>query len=209
MKTNFVRLPAAAAFLVLASCATAPKSEIPAGAVNQARWETKLRVKDLRKDKSHSVSADVIGERGGSMRMEVTAILGYPVASYVMSDGGFRCAVYPEKKFYEGPIGERALQPVLKVPVSPVILRMLAFDEPLGGSQWKCSGGTAAQPEKCESAALGTKISWQREGAVRKIRIEAPGYEMDWAFGAPRTDVQLQESTFRLEAPKGFKVIRL
>lgn len=191
------------------SCTSAPKKEVPMGAIVQARWETKLRVKDLKKEKTNSVSVDVLGKRGGPFRMEASAILGYPVASYVMDQSGFKCAVYPEKKFYEGNLSEEALQPLLKVPMSPVVLRQIAFDEPLSGSVWKCAKGADGHVESCVSAASQTKVAWKREGANRSVRIEAPGFEMDWVFGLPQTDVQFKEGTFHLEAPQGFKVIRL
>lgn len=196
--------------LIFSSCTSAPKKETPAGAsVRQARWETKLRVRDLKRDKTNTVSVDVLGRRNGPLRMEASAILGYPVASYVMDQNGFRCAIYPEKKFYEGGLSETALQPLLKVPLSPVVLRQIAFDEVLSGGDWICARGAGGRPDACTSAALQTKVQWTREGVGRAVRVEAPEYELDWVFGAPQTDVQFKEATFQLEAPKGFKVIRL
>lgn len=191
--------------LFLAACAGTPKA--PIEAVNVAHWETKMRLKDLEKNKSHSLSVDVLGERGGAMRMDATAILGYPVASYVMTPEEFRCAVYTSKAFYQGPVTETALRPLLKVPMSPVVLRQVAFDEPLSG--WKCTRGADGKVQSCESAVTRVSATWKREGAHRVVSFKGPGFEMEWAFGAPRTDVQLKDSAFVLEAPRGFRVIRL
>lgn len=194
--------------LFLMSCAS--KAPRPQGASFQkARWETKLRVRDLERDKTQSLSVDVLGERGRALRLEASAILGIPVASYVMNPEGFQCAVYPKKIFYEGGLSENALEPLLKFPLSPTVLNHVAFDEPLRGGDWRCMNGPDGLVVSCASAGKGLKVAWNRKEDEKIVRIESAKFQMDWVFNDPKTEVQFKEGTFRLDVPSGFRVIRL
>ncbi|MBX2987896.1 MAG: hypothetical protein KF802_08355 [Bdellovibrionaceae bacterium] len=192
----------------LAACSTSPKKAV-SGPIDKARWETKMRVKDLSRNKSQSLSVDVLGEKTGPLRLEATAIMGYPVASYVMDQQGFRCAVYPQKQFYEGPLTENALRPLVKIALSPQILRHIAFDEPIRGTDWVCQAGEDRLVSECRSARRGLTIAWNRHESGKTVKVRGAEFEMDWAFDHPQTEVQFKDGTFRLETPSGFKVIRL
>lgn len=196
------------AVLALVSCTSKPPRPFDAK-MTKAQWETKLRVKDLAKDKTQSLSVDVLGERGSNLRLEASAILGYPVASYVMNREGFQCAVYSKKVFYEGGLSETALEPLLRLPLSPTVLSRVAFDEPIRDRGWSCANGQDGLVASCESASRGLKVVWNRKDEAKTVRIEGATFQMDWVFNEPRTEVQFKDDTFRLKVPKDFRVIRL
>jgi len=164
------------------------------GSFARAQWETKLQLRDIAKDKTNNLSVDVLAERNGPMRMEASAVMGIPVASYVMDRSGFRCAVYSSKTFYEGSLNEQALKPLLHLALSPVVLSRVVFDEPLHGSDWKCNAGSDGFVADCESASRKIKIAWHREEASREVH---------------KTEVQFKPETFKLSPAPSFKLIRL
>ncbi|HRO66023.1 MAG TPA: hypothetical protein PL182_00510 [Pseudobdellovibrionaceae bacterium] len=195
-----------ATFLVL-GCQTAPKA-VDASA-DELQWESRLRIKDVKKNKTQSVSADVLARKSsGEIRIEMSS-LAIPLASYVMDAKGFSCALYRQKAFYEGPLKENALQPLLRMPLSPVLFRQMLFDRPMSGGDWACKKGADGLVASCSSAQRQLAVVWERKPESRTVRVTHPGFEIHWVFNPPSTEVQFKENTFRLEAPRGFKVIRL
>lgn len=192
----------------LTACASTPKkitSDFP-----QARWDTKMRITELAKEKTQAVNVAVMGVRKGPIRLEASAIMGIPVASYVMNEKGFRCAVYGSQKvFYEGGLSENSLKPILRFALSPVILKNIIFDEAITGGDWKCARGQDGLVTECRSQSRKMGVSWARIGVLRSVKVLAPGYQLDWDFGVAQTEVQFKDSTFTLEAPNGYRVIHL
>lgn len=200
-------LPIAISFLLLA-CATKPRPESPL--VNKGRWESKVKIIDLdRGGAVHSLSVDILGEKRGPMRLEITALLGLPVASYVMDSNQFRCAVYRQKKFFVGPLDKAALRPVLKYPVSPDIIRSVTFDLPMEDKSWICKADDAGLVSECVSPVDQIKMQWKRDGRRKTVLVQGPGFKMDWFFEAPSEENQFRPGLFELEPPPGFKVIQL
>lgn len=211
MMHKMFRLAVVSLSLVLiAGCATSKKQEPPPPDLpEKARWETSLRVRDLRADRGQSLTVAVLGERSGRLRLEASAVMGVPVASFVLSGDEFRCAVYQKKTFYRGKADEAALEQLIRLPLSPRLLHEVMFEVPPKGSDWTCRYTTEKRLEECSSERGKTQVQWRRNGDERTIRINGPGYEATWAFAKPRTEVQFKDETFRLEAPAGYRLIQL
>lgn len=199
---------AALSFTFVVGCATKPKEEKAPPIPEKARWESSLRVKDLRADRGQSLSVAVLGEREGRLRLEASAIMGVPVASFVLNGDEFRCAVYQRKSFYQGKAEANALEPLLRLPLSPRLLHEVMFEIEPRGSDWRCQS-QQGRLEKCSSEKAKIQVLWERSGDERTVRIHGPGYEATWAIAKPRTEVQFKDETFRLEAPAGFRRIQL
>lgn len=199
---------AAVTLFFLAGCATTKKEEKAPPVPDKARWESSLRVKDLRADRGQSLTVAVLGERDGRLRLEASAIMGVPVASFVLDNDQFRCAVYQRKSFYQGKAEANALEPLLRLPMSPRLLHEVMFEIQPRGSDWTCQS-QQGRLEKCSSEKAKIQVLWERKGDERTIRIHGPGYEATWAIAKPRTEVQFKDETFRLEAPAGFRLIQL
>lgn len=189
---------------VMASCATAPKAPVSFSGVDKARWETKIKVKDLKNEKTQSVSLDLLGEKNGRLRMEATALMGFPVASYVLSGDEFRCAVYNQKRYYEGPANAESMRTLLKVDLSPALFREIAFEQEPAG--WACRKD-AVGVQACTKGDMA--VTWERVAGGKKVHIASPQFEIDWVFGAPKTEVQVKQDSFNLVPPQGFQIIRL
>lgn len=192
---------------ILSACATKPPA--PAILIEKGRWESSLKIRDLNRGALHSVSVDILAERKGPFRMEVSALLGFPVASFVMDEGVFRCAVYQQKNFYKGPVSKEALRPVMKIPLSPEIFRAITFDLPVTEKGWTCGRDVTGSVTECVSEADQIKINWKRIDGRKQVLVQGPGFNLDWFFQAPRMETQFKPGSFNLEAPNGFKVIQL
>lgn len=205
------RLIGAIFFLFLVGCASrAPKTAATPTRVQKAHWETKAQVRDLKNDKTHSLSIDVLGEKGVALRIEATAAMGVPVASYVMNQNGFRCLIPQKKTFYQGPLKGEGLKVTLNVPLAPEVLPAIAFDEPLGGPEWSCRNDRYGFIESCTDSSRKVSIHWSdRDGAAKKVSLKGPQFEMEWIFPRPRTEVQFRPQVFEIRPPAGYKIIQL
>jgi len=205
-KKIFLNLSGLVAVHFLISCQSFPTA--PSGSFQKAKWETKAQIKDLRSNKNHSVSIDIAAVKGEKMRLEVSATLGYQVASVVINRQGYRCAVYPEKKFYYGSLSDRGLSEVLNVPVSPRALFSIAFDESSLGNGWSCEKDAENLLTKCLQASAGMTVEWvKRSEGTKLVKITSPKVEMNWFFKSPEVEFEEKEELFSLNPPEGFQVI--
>ena len=197
-----------AAAVLLNACATT--KTVPEGTYQKAQWETKALVKNLKENKSQSINIDILAIKNQRVRFDVTAILGYQVASLVMSPKEISYAIYPEKKFYYGKSSERAMERIIGLPLHPMNLSYIAFDEPVRGIGWACEMDMTGFLAKCENKAKGITVLWKdRIEGSKKVVITAPQFEMQWLFKPVQTEVQFKPETFTLKQPEGFKAIQI
>lgn len=193
--------------VLLSGCATKTVRE---GAFQKAEWETKALVKNLKENKTQSLNIDIYAIKNEKARLEITAILGYQVASLVMSPADISYAIYPQKTFYYGKNSERAFRRIIDLPLHPMNLANIAFDEPVRGPGWKCTLAIDGFLAECGNAQRQMKVTWgERKEGRKKVVIIAPQFEMQWQFSAPQTEVQFKEDLFTLRQPSGFKAIQI
>lgn len=193
--------------LFLSGCVTKTVKE---GSFQKAQWETKALIKNQKENKTQSLNIDIFAIKNERARFEITALLGFQVASLVMSPSEISYAVYPQKAFYYGRNSERAFVNVIGMPLHPMNLTNIAFDEPVRGPGWKCGLDPAGLIYQCENLAKKTRVEWlDRKEGQKKVVITAPQFEMQWLFSSPKTEVQFKSDLFTLRQPQGFKAIQL
>ncbi|MFM6928250.1 MAG: hypothetical protein ACKOX6_07285 [Bdellovibrio sp.] len=196
------------AVLFVSACATT--KTVSEGPQQKAQWETKALIKNLNENKSQSVNIDILAIKHQRVRFDVTAMLGYQVASLVMSPKEISYIIYPEKKFYHGKSSERAMEKVIGLPLHPMNLANIAFDEPVRGTGWGCEMDMAGLLSKCENKIRAITVLWKdRSEGGKKVVITAPQFEMQWLFKPVQTEVQFKPETFTLKQPEGFKAIQI
>ena len=193
--------------LVISGCATKPKTT---GPLQQAQWETKALIKDLKTNKNQTLNIDIYAVKNDRARIEISALMGFQVASLVMDHKDISYAIYPQKRFYYGANSEAAFSRVINLPLHPMNLINVAFEEPVRGSGWQCTKDQAGQLSSCLNAERKMRIVWSgRADGAKKVVITAPQFEMQWAYEAPQTEVQFKPELFTLRQPKGFKAIQI
>ncbi|MGZ3785098.1 MAG: hypothetical protein ACXWQX_12405 [Bdellovibrio sp.] len=192
----------------LAGCVTKPvKTD---GRYQKAEWETKALIKNLRENKNQSLSIDIYAIKDSKLRMEVSALMGFQVASMVMTPQEISYIIYSQKYFFHGRNSERAFSHFLTLPLHPMNLANIAFDEPIKGPGWSCSSNTLGLPSHCENIQKDIRVTWSdRTQGQKKVLIAAPQFEMQWQFSVPKTEVQFKEDLFNLKQPSGFKAIQI
>ncbi|MEK2689612.1 hypothetical protein [Bdellovibrio sp. GT3] len=195
------------AALLLNACATKPVVE---GPLVKAEWQTKAMIRDMKANKSQSVSIDMLAIKNQRVRLDVTAIMGFQVASLVMSPKEIAYAIYPRKEFYYGKNSEKSIERIIGLSLHPMNLANIAFDEPVRGPGWTCEQDISKLIKSCENQQRSIRVDWKdRTEGQKKVVITAPQFEMQWLFKAPQTEVQFKPETFTLKQPDGFKAIQI
>ena len=193
--------------ITLSGCVTKTVRE---GAYQKAQWETKALIKDEKHNKTQSLNIDIYAIKNDRARLEISALLGFQVASLVMSPTEITYAIYPQKSFYYGRNSEQAFARMIDLPLHPMNLTNIAFEEPVRGSGWKCELDSAGYLSQCENKSRALQIVWSdRQEGKKKVVITAPQFEMQWQFSAPQTEVQFKSELFTLKQPAGFKAIQI
>lgn len=191
---------------ILSGCQTQPVQK--SGTFQKAKWETVAQINEIKRNKSHRVSIDILAVKNEKMRMEVTATLGYQVASVLINRDGFKAAIYPQKKFYQGSLGDRSFAEVLRVPVSPRALFSIAFDEMITGPGWSCEKDMDASPKKCFHSNAQIEVEWQKKtDGTKLVKIISPKVEMNWFFKNPNPTFEEKPELFSLNVPQGYQII--
>lgn len=200
---NFLLLTAAA-FAI--GCQTKPVAN--SGSFQKARWESIAQINDLKKNKNQRLSIDILAVKNEKIRMEVSATLGYQVASILLNREGFKAVIYPQKKFYQGAAHERSIWQTLHVPVTPKALFAVMFDEPINGNNWVCEKNQNGLPELCVQRQMQIKVEWVRnENGTKVVKISSPNVDISWYFKNPEINFLEKPEMFILNAPQGYQTV--
>ncbi len=194
-------------FLVLCGCVTSAK-------VNHFKSQpliidTKVQIKDVRKDETQSAKIQIVLLTDQAIRMEVTALFGYPVASIVITPDKIQLALHTSKKFIDGPFSARTLYPVFKQNINPRILWNTIHNRNLASADFKCRNDENGRALNCAGPEA-INIDWTYEDAFkRRIVISNPQFEMIWVFKDQSTLAATQNETFVLKKPEEYQLIQI
>ena len=190
-------------------CASSSKKEAGSPGVG-VKWETKAQVRDFKNNKNNVLNIDIVAVKNSVLRMEVSATLGYPVASYLATSKSVKLAIYPQKKFYFGANTERALVPILGFPLDPNVFQSIVYDTAI--RNWICVAGDDGLVVSCKRTTKNGEVVvvWQeRKDNSKRVVIHGPQFEMQWVFQNSTQLNPVSAEIFKLEAPAGYGVIPL
>ena len=164
----------------------------------------------------NSVSIDIFLKRNETIRLEVSALLGYPVGSLLMTRSLLQCAVHPQKYFIQGPFASRTLKPLFKQDIDPLILWSVIHAEDLKTHGFQCDKLTL-NIEICRNPQFTVEIEQRgqlnSEGlsvrGQKKITLENNNIKMIWVFKSQEVLNVSQSETFVLQRPKEYKLITI
>lgn len=154
------------------------------------------------------ITADIIAQRPGNLRIEVISSLGMHLASFVMNDSKFILALPTQRKFHEGVPGPKSLKPLTPVELDPRWLVSFLFDTAPSGGGWKCV--TEKGFLKTCSQHDG-KLKFEvlnREMSRRTIKFFSAKSTIEMELKNFQPNVQVEKTTFEVIRPEGFDAIR-
>lgn len=172
----------------------------------EGAWTAKTLVKDIKRGKSNTVEIEFVARRPDRLRMEVTTMMGFHVASLVLSEGNAAYAITREKRYVRGPAEPVVMKSLINIALDPKAIVDLLFDRTLDPREWECKTDVNRLPELCTSRDGDLKIVWsERTNEKRLIEIRAANAEVTMSLVASRPKVQISDALFELPKPEGFK----
>jgi hypothetical protein len=197
------------AITLLASfgCASAPPVF---SNLNQGRFKAKVLVRSSKEGKAQIVNADVRAINNEKMRIDVTSPVLTHLASLTLKGQELTFIVIPDKVGYRGQTGRNALAPILKVPIDPILLYNVFFDQPVQNKNWTCTDDAKGLLAECKELRGSLKIKWvSRDREKRTIEITHATATMQINIYDYEKDADLSDAKFDLKVPDSFKVIKI
>lgn len=189
---------------MVGACATAPHRF---DQENSGRWKARTLIKDLSKKKSHILYAEILAQRPGSLRVDVTTSLGIHLARVVLNEESLSYILTRERKYFNGPATAAALKPVLGMPLDPKLLVDMLFDQPPTGEGWTCQRDKKDYLQSCVSST-GVEVIWSERSLERRtVAVKSARAQLQLELTGFQSKVEVTPDTFVLAAPKGFKPI--
>lgn len=212
-----VNVPAWAFIFILPlifACQTAPKSEPTVrGEVGSAegQWQGKARVRHLRTGKENIISLDAIAREPSQLRLEVTGPFSVHLASIVLNGDEVRYILTREKRFVSTSATSAAFVRLIPIRISPTALLAVLFDRELPAAEWKCVRDPATRLlSTCAHLYQDVQLKWlERTGLKRRLAVLAQDAEVEMVLDEAKSKVELNEKTFELMPPRGFKQEKL
>ncbi|MCB0356476.1 MAG: DUF4292 domain-containing protein [Bdellovibrionales bacterium] len=194
-------------FIFLLACQTAPKRY---QSVMEGEWQAKVLIKDKKQAQSHIVNIAIKAIQNSALRIDVTTPAGLHVASLAMQGNELEYVLMQDKKFIRGRANPKALTPLIRVPMDPLILQNIVFDLPIESANWKCQFDEKKYLTDCENKTEKMKIEWRdRKQTTKLVKVMHPLAELQMKFLSFQAHVSNREKAFKLKVPKNFKVYRL
>ncbi len=188
-----------------AACVGNSVKDIPAGI--PVLLDTKAQIKS--NDEKNNVNIEIALSPGRAIRMEVTATLGYRVATILMTPQSIQYALHTTKSYYQGSFSSKTIYPIFNQYIEPRILWKVIHDQNPQTINLVCQVDVAGRPNACQGPQnLSVKWTYQDE-PQKKIEIKNGVFEMIWLFKDRALLAASHAETFVLKKPDGYKEILL
>lgn len=202
-----VRGPLVAAFVVghlfALGCAQKPISEDRL----VQRFSSQAYFLDKQKNKSHQMNLEIVARKNQKMRLDAKVVLGLHVASAVMTSERLNVALHAEKKSYEGPATQKAMQRSLGFPLHPLIFHAVVYRQALRGQNWSCEIRDA-KVHKCSQSSSGFVITWEDQEEATMAVVDSKAFNLQWRISPPE-NVEERSNYFELKIPDSYEKLRL
>ena len=194
--------------LIIQGCASKPIG--PMASTVPVLIESKVQIKDLKRQESHNAKVEIILAKNQILRMEVSALFGIPLATLVMSPTKIQYALHTTKEYAEGTFTAQTLHHVFKQDIDPRILWNVIHNRNPEAVNLKCVKDIQLRPLSCMGPS-DLKVTWSYEAdpAQRRVDMRSPQFEMIWVFKGQSPFTASQNETFVLNKPDGYQEIRL
>ena len=191
--------------ILLSQCSTMDKSKGPVTDVGV--WQGKILIKNTKTKKNKWASLIWASDsKNDRMKVNVSAIMDYPVAAFLRKDDQNDLWLFTENKHYRSVSGERLFQSLLKVSIDPKIFYSLLGNPQSPGNEWNCKKDS--DTFNCHSVKLKTKFSVDISSSNRRV-IKINKGQKALQISLSRSKVQVTEKHFSGLNSSQFKTIEI
>lgn len=173
------------------------------------RFNTQAVYQDKKHNKTHQMNLEVVARRNQNMRLDAKVILGMHIASVVMNPDRVQVALHVEKKSYEGPASQKALQRALGLPLHPLVFHAMLYRQAMNGAGWACRINTEGLVVACSQSSAGLHVAWEDLGeGETMVTAQNKNFLLQWKI--PKADqVEERPNYFVLKIPDSYDKLSL
>lgn len=173
------------------------------------RFNTQAVYQDKKNNKTQQMNLEVVARKNLNMRIDAKVILGVHIASVVMNPERVQIALHAEKKSYEGPATQRALQRSLGLPIHPLVFHAMLYRQVMKGSGWSCRINTGGLVEACQQNPSGLQVTWEDlENSEVMVTAQNRNFSLQWKI--PQGEqVEEKPGYFVLKIPDSYDKLSL
>lgn len=169
--------------------------------------DTKAQVKNGADSNNIKIEIALIPNK--MLRMEVTALLGYRVASVLMTPQKIQYVIHTNQTYGEGGFSPRTMYPIFKQIIDPRIIWRVIHNQNPQSQDLVCQVDDRQRPILCNGVNALT-VKWiYEEPPVKRIEFKSGRFEMKWIFKDQHVLGDSHTETFVLKKPDGYREIQL
>ncbi len=191
------------AVLLLQACASKP---IQMDKTVQ-RFSTQAFYQDKKTGKNQQVTLEVVAKKNQKLRMDAKVILGFHIATAVMTNDKIQVAIHPEKKYFYGPANPRSLQRTIGIPLYPLIFHAMLYRQAFSGSGWKCDI-KSGKVQSCVQKSSEMMITWEDQEDATMIVANSKNFNLQWKVPPPE-NVEEKSIYFEVSVPQSYAKLSL
>jgi hypothetical protein len=173
------------------------------------RFNTQAVYQDKKNNKTQQMTLEVVARKNLNMRIDAKVILGVHIASVVMNPDRVQIALHAEKKSYEGPSTQKALQRSLGLPIHPLVFHAMLYRQVMKGSGWSCRINSEGLVTACQQSPSGLQVTWQ-EIEDNEVMVTAQNKNFSLQWKVPLAEqVEERPTYFVLKIPDSYEKLSL
>jgi hypothetical protein len=173
------------------------------------RYNTQAVYQDKRNNKTQQMTLEVVARKNLNMRIDAKVILGVHIASVVMNPERVQIALHAEKKSYEGPSNQKALQRSLGLPIHPLVFHAMLYRQVMKGSGWSCRINTEGLVTACQQNPSGLQVTWEEiEDNELMVIAQNKNFSLQWKVPVAE-QIEERPSYFVLKIPDSYEKLSL
>ncbi len=191
--------------LVLVACSSKPLTT--GKHTDIGMWTGKVQMTN--KTTNHKKWANVVwasDSESDRMRIDVSAIMDVPIATFIKNGEGSHLWLFTEKKYFHSQDGEKLFKHLTKLSVDPRIFYSMLGQPRPPGSQWSCKDKSDVY--QCSSSQEKTRFMVKHEEPDERIIKIEKGLEA-LQIRLSRSKVQVKEQLFKALSTSQFKTIQI
>jgi hypothetical protein len=173
--------------------------------MQQGRWDSKVLIKDLKRQKSFIVYMHANAVFNENLRVDLLSTIGTQVASIVLVGKDLKYIVVPQKRYFAGESSAESLRAVTSIPLDARWFYNVLFDRPLEGPDWTCTKNSDGLVDKCQNSQLRLQIGWSDRTGPRKVVLiehERGTLQINFQTFSPKLDER--PNLFALTIPSDY-----
>ncbi len=154
--------------MILASCSLVEKKTIDLSRATSGRWTSSAKVLVSKTGKSQSFDITFRAIKDKRTRLDISALMGTPVASVVLDGSKIEAIIIRQKKIYEGRPTAEVLKEALGIGFDPALVQTVLFESIPTGENWDCKED-GNKSKRCVGPKEDIIVNWQNRGDQKRI----------------------------------------